>query len=91
VDDRIKNHTDFLYRQQCNKYNARGGQRVLDPSNNCLEWHRSLSVHDHCNTRGDPLWYMLGLLRFYYSISGSVSVGFSQKTMVSGFPVSVFT
>jgi len=31
------------------------------------------------------------LLRFYYSISGLVSVGFSQKTVISVyFPVSVF-
>ena len=32
-------------------------------------------------------WYiLLGLLRFYYSISCSVLVGFSQKTVVSVIP-----
>jgi len=46
------------------------------------------------HTQGHSLPFMaytLGLLRFYYSISGSVSVGVSQKTAVSVFRVSVFT
>ena len=39
----------------------------------------------HCISPSQHASFLLGLLRFYYSISGSVLAGFSQKTAVSVF------
>ena len=50
--------------------------RIPSPKPNSNYMHYVMSTTD----------VLLGLLWFYYSISGSVLVGFSQKTVVSVFP-----